>query len=133
MEIWKEVFVGSIPQENYQTQITNGENKGLVLELKSDHSHIVLHFGMVQAVRMLDEGIVQNGLYSDSEVKKFKKDGFKNAIYEVTGGEFAKQIQNITDGYWETLDAKHYVVITQNYNIDIITEWEPEINISLYI
>ena len=40
-----------------------------------------------------------------------------------------KQIQNISDEYWETLDAKHYVVITQNYNIDIITEWEPEINI----
>lgn len=129
METWKEVFVGSIPQENYQTQITNGEDKGLVLELKSNNSHIVLNFGMVQAVRMLDEGIVQKELYSDSEVKKFKKDGFKNIIYEVAGGEFAKQIQNIADGYWGNLDAKHYVVITQNYNIDIITEWEPEINI----
>lgn len=48
---------------------------------------------------------------------------------EGIGGEFAKQIQSISDGYWETLDAKHYVVITKNYNIDIITEWEPEINI----
>lgn len=28
METWKEVFVGSIPQENYQTKITNGEDKG---------------------------------------------------------------------------------------------------------
>ncbi len=129
METWKEVFVGSIPQENYQTQITNGEDKGLVLELKSNNSHIVLNFGMVQAVRMLDEGIVQKELYSDSEVKKFKKDGFKNVIYEVSGGEFTKQIQNIADGYWAVLDAKHYVVITQNYNIDIITEWEPKINI----
>ncbi len=129
METWKEVFVESIPRENYQTQITNGEDKGLVLELKSNNSHIVLNFGMVQAVRMLDEGIVQKELYSDSEVKKFKKDGFKNVIYEVIGGEFTKQIQNIADEYWETLDAKHYVVITRNYNIDIITEWEPEINI----
>ena len=88
-----------------------------------------MNFGVVQAIRMLDEGIVQNELYSYNEVEKFKKDGFKNVIYEVTGGEFAKQIQNISDEYWETLDAKHYVVITQNYNIDIITEWEPEINI----
>lgn len=129
MEKWKEVFVGIIPQGNYQTQITNGEDKGLILELKSEDSHIVLNFGMVQAVRMLDEGVVQKELYADSEVEKFKGNGFKNVIYEITGGEFAKQIQNIADGYWETLDAKHYVIITQNYNIDIITEGRPEINI----
>lgn len=129
MENWKEVFVGIIPQENYQTQIANGEDKGLILELKSNSNHVILNFGVVQAIRMLDEGIVQKELYSYSGLEKLKKDGFKNVIYEVIGGEFAKQIQSISDGYWETLDAKHYVVITQNYNIDIITEWEPKINI----
>lgn len=129
MEKWKEVFAEIIPQGSYETQITNGENKGLILELKSDNSHIVLNFGMVQALRMLDEGVVQKALYSDSEVEKFKRNGFKNVVYEVEDGEFAKQIQNIADGYWETLDAKHYIVITQNFNIDIITEWKPEINI----
>ncbi len=128
MEIWKEVFVGIIPQGNYQTEITNGEDKGLVLKLKNHCHHVVLNFGIVQAVRMLDEGIVQKELYSDSEVEKLRRDGFKNVIYEVAGGEFANQIQNIADGYWEALNVKHYVIITQNYNIDIITEWEPEIN-----
>ena len=129
MEKWKEVFVGVIPQGNYQTQITNGEDKGLILELRSDSNHVVLNFGMVQAIRMLDEGIVQKELYSDSEVEKYKKNAFKNVIYEVSGGEFKKQIQNIADGYWESLNAKHYIIITISYNIDIITEWEPEINI----
>lgn len=129
MEIWNEVFGGIIPHDNYQIQVINGEDKGLILELKSNNNHVILNFGVVQAIRMLDEGIVQTELYSYNEFEKFKKDGFKNVIYEVTGGKFAKQIQNIADDYWETLDAKHYVVITQNYNIDIITEWEPEINI----
>lgn len=130
MEKWKEVFAGIIPQGNYQTQITNGEDKGFILELKSNHNRVVLEFGVVQAVRMLDEGIVQKDQYSDHEIEKFKKDGFKNVIYEVTGGEFAKQIQDISDGYGETLEMKHYIIITQNYNIDIITQWEPEIHIS---
>lgn len=129
METWKEIFVGIIPPGNYQTQITNGEDSGLILELKSNNNHVILNFGMVQAVRMLDEGIVQNELYSDSEIEKFKKDGFKNVIYQVKGGEFAKQIKNVADGFWETLDIKHYVLITQNYNIDIITEWVPEIDV----
>ena len=129
MEKWKEAFVGIVPQGNYQTEITNGEDKGLVIELRNNNNKIVLNFGIIHAVRMLDEGIVQKGLYSDSEVERFKKEGFKNVIYEVVGGEFSKQVENIADGYWETLDAKHYVIITQNYNIDIITEYEPEINI----
>ena len=130
MEKWKEVFVGIIPQGNYQTQITNGEDKGLILELKSEDSHIVLNFGMVQAVRMLDEGIVQSNLYSENEIRKYKDNDFQNIIYEVQDGEFSGQINQISDGYGEALNLKHYVVITQNYNIDIVTEWEPTIEIS---
>ena len=41
-----------------------------------------------------------------------------------------EQINQISDGYGEALNLKHYVVITQNYNIDIATEWEPTIEIS---
>lgn len=69
---------------------------------------------------MFNEGIVQKEVYSDRELDKYKKNGFTNVIYEVIGGEFTKQIQNISDGYWKTLDAKRYVIITMNYNIDII-------------
>lgn len=47
--------------------------------------------------------------------------------YEVQEGEFGKQINKISTGYAEHLNLKHYVVITQNYNIDIVTEWEPAI------
>lgn len=32
----------------------------------------MIKFGIVQAVRMLDEGIVQSNLYSDSDMKKAK-------------------------------------------------------------
>lgn len=129
MEEWKEVFAGMIPAEHYQTKLTNGEDNGLVIELISDSKRIIIRFGIVQAVRMLDEGIVQKELFSDKQVEKYKSNGFKNVIYEVTGGQFAKQIQNISDGYLATLEMKHYVIITMNYNMDIITEYEPEIEL----
>ena len=129
MERWQEVFVGKIPKGTYQMQILNGEKQGLVIELFSKHTHVIIKFGMVQAVRMLDEGIVQSNLYSDAEIKKYKKDNFENVIYEVKDGEFGKQIYEISDGYGELLNLKHYVVISQNYNVDIVTEWEPEIEI----
>ena len=130
MERWKEVFVGTIPKAVYQIQLINGEKQGLTIELSSSQTYIMINFGMVQAVRMLDEGIVQSNLYSENEIQKYKDNDFQNIIYEVQDGEFAEQINQISDGYGEVLNLKHYVVITQNYNIDIVTEWEPTIEIS---
>lgn len=129
MERWKEVFVGKIPKSVYQMQLVNGEKQGLTIELSNRYICVMIKFGMVQAVRMLDEGIVQNNLYSDNEIRKYKNNNFQNIIYEVHDGEFAKQIDRISGGYGKILNLKHYVVITQNYNLDIVTEWDPIIEI----
>ena len=130
MEKWKEVFVGTIPKAVYQVQLINGEKQGLTIKLSSSQTCVMINFGTVQAVRMLDEGIVQSNLYSENEIRKYKDNDFQNIIYEVQDGEFSEQINQISDGYGEVLNLKHYVVITQNYNIDIVTEWEPTIEIS---
>ena len=126
---WQEVFSGKRPKAIYQIQLINGEQYGLTIELLSNQAHIMIKFGMVQAVRMLDEGIVQSNLYSGNEIKRYKDNSFQNVIYEVQGGEFGNQVNDISNGYAEVLKLKHYVVITQNYNIDIVTEWEPTIEI----
>ena len=129
MESWKEVFIGKIPKAIYQLHMINGEEQGLEIELSSANARVLIKFGIVQAVRMLDEGIVQGELYSDAAIKRYKDDNFSNVIYEVQQGEFAGQISEISGGYGETLGLKHYVMITQNYNIDIVTEWEPVIEV----
>ena len=122
--------IGIIPKAVYQVQLINGEKQGLTIKLSSSQTCVMINFGMVQAVRMLDEGIVQSNLYSENEIRKYKDNDFQNIIYEVQDGEFSEQINQISDGYGEALNLKHYVVITQNYNIDIVTEWEPTIEIS---
>lgn len=129
MEIWRSVFPNIIPKDNYQAQLSNGRFQGLVLELKGNCNCVILKFGIVQAIRILDEGIVQNDLYSYSNISNLKNEGFKDIIYEVINGEFGKQIQNISCGYYDALEEKHYVIITNDYNIDVITEWKPEISI----
>ena len=73
MEKWKEVFVGIIPKAVYQVQLINGEKQGLTIKLSSSQTCVMINFGMVQAVRMLDEGIVQSNLYSENEIRKFQK------------------------------------------------------------
>ena len=129
MEQWKEIFINKIPKGVYQLQMSNGEEQGLTIELSKSNLCVRIKFGAVQAVRMLDEGIVQCDLYCDAAIKKYKDDAFSNVIYEVQQGEFAKQINQMSGGYGEALCLRHYVVITQNYNIDIITEWEPTIEV----
>ena len=44
-------------------------------------------------------------------------------------GQFKDEIKSIADGYLDVMDVKHYVIVTMNYNIDIISEGEPEIEI----
>lgn len=127
MEKWEEVFRGTIPKDYYQIKLANGEENGLIIELYSKNNKVKINFGLVKAVRILDEGVVQTGVYSDDEISRFKKKDFENVIYEIIDGEFAKQVKKCSDGYLEVLDIKHYVIITQNYNIDIVTEYIPRI------
>lgn len=101
MEKWKEVFGGIIPKAVYQVQLINGEKQGLTIKLSSSQTCVMINFGMVQAVRMLDEGIVQSNLYSENEIRKYKDNDFRNIIYEVQDGEFSEQINQISDGYGE--------------------------------
>ena len=97
MEKWKEVFVGIIPKAVYQVQLINGEKQGLTIKLSSSQTCVMINFGMVQAVRMLDEGIVQSNLYSENEIRKYKDNDFRNIIYEVQDGEFSEQINQISN------------------------------------
>lgn len=79
---------------------------------------------------MLDEGIVQEGAYSESQNEKYRGEKFKNVIYDVTSGEFQNQIKGFADGYADCLDLKHYIIITPSFNIDVVSEWKPSIEVS---
>ncbi len=129
MEKWKEVLMEVIPIGNYQTRLINGEDNGLIIELYNTQNIVKINFGIVKAIRMLDEGIVQSELYSSAEINKYKDTNFRNVIYEILDGEFENQIHRIAGSYWDIIHPRHYIVITMNYNIDIISEWEPTVEI----
>lgn len=132
MEQWNEIFKGNIPQGNYSVSILAGEEKGLVIKLVDDETVIHLNFGLVQAFRVVEEGFVQTQLYSDKELEKYSSNNFQNVIYELTGGQFSKQIEDISLGYSKIINMRHFLLITQNYNIDILSEDLPEIIIKNY-
>ena len=127
IETWQEVFENKIPKSQYKMELQNGEEKGLVIKLISTRNNVLLNFGVVSAFRMLDEGIALNGLFDDEQINKFRDTGFANVIYQIEEGDFDHFIQQIGGGLYEYLNLKHYVIISENYIVEIITEWEPDI------
>lgn len=109
--------------------LQNGEEKGLEIKLISTEYNVILKFGAVSAFRMLDEGIALNGLFADEQIEKFRVTGFANVIYQIVDGNFDEFIQQIGGGLYEYLNLKHYVIISENYIVEIITEWEPDIQV----
>lgn len=127
MEKWQEVFKNKIPEAQYEILLESGEEKGLIINLISAEYKVQINFGAVTAFRMLDEGIALNNLFNDEQVELLRKTGFPNVIYQLTGGEFDSFIKHIGDNLYEYLELKHFIIISKNYIVEIITEWEPEI------
>ena len=121
-EKWKEVYRGEIPVDTYCAQLENGEENGLVIKLEVHNNLIILDFGCVLAVRMIDEGALLNdGIYDENELNEFGENAYKNVIYEVEGGEFKKQMGEVSgDKEFDRLYT-HYLIVTLNYFIEIIT------------
>ena len=132
MEQWNEIFKGYIPQGNYSVSILSGEEKGLVIKLVDGETVIHLNFGLVQAFRVVEEGLVQTQLYFNKELSNYSSNNFQNVIYELVGEQFDQQMEDMSLGYSKIINMRHFLLITQNYNIDILSEGLPEIIVKNY-
>lgn len=127
IEIWEKVFEGKIPKEKYEMLLQNGEQDGLIITLSSVRHNVFINFGAVSIIRMLDEGIVLNGLFDDKQIEEFRKHGFDNTIYQILDGELDGFVREIGGDLCDCLNFKHYIIISLNFIVEIITEWEPNI------
>ncbi|WP_291584037.1 hypothetical protein [Clostridium sp. UBA6640] len=130
MERWEEIYKNTIPVGKYKTLVKNGEEVGLIIKLEDNEYIVNIDFGIVSAFRMLDEGIALKGIFDENEILKYKKNNFSNTIYKIQDGEFGKFIKRSSNELYDYLDLEHYVIITMNYIIEVISEWEPSIEIS---
>ncbi|MBC1448705.1 hypothetical protein IBB56_09935 [Listeria welshimeri] len=132
MEIWKDTFIKQIPKDEYTIDLNNGEEEGLkiVLNGENDCHKVLLDFGAVSSYRLLDEGIVLNeNLFNQDEVEKYKKDNFQSTIYRIENGEFSKFINDISNDMFDVYSMKHFIIITLNYVIEVVSSFEPTIKI----
>ncbi|MBQ4059973.1 MAG: hypothetical protein IJD40_13755 [Lachnospiraceae bacterium] len=129
MEKWKKIFPGLIPRDNYEVFLKNGEEQGLVIKLLSKDYVVELNFGMVSAMRMIDEGIILNDYFDNKISNEYEKENFSNTIYEVFDGEFDDFIKKTGGDLYDYCKLRHFVIISLNFVIEIMTAYEPVINI----
>ena len=127
MEKWQEYKKGIIVKDDYETSIEFGEENGLIIDLIGKKAKYKIIFGNVFSFRVIEEGYVQTDIYSEDKLEKYRNDGFSNVIYSVIDGKYALDIDKISGGYANAIGYHHYVLVTLNYNIDIVSSGEAEI------
>ena len=132
-EIWHDSFHGQIPKDNYEMQLIQGEQQGLVIHLYGSAHHVTISFGNVQAVNILDEGVQLNDppgvtFVNQSELHRA---GFPDTLYQVENGAYAAYVKAcMSTDLYEAMNLRQYTLVTRNYVVEIICAVEPSITVT---
>ena len=130
MENWKIYREDEIPKDVYIGDISYAEDNNPVIKLENWHNgriinYIKLEFKNMYSVRVFEEGMALNKIFED--IMKFKPDRRKNVIYEVEGGDYAKEVRKIVGRKLIGTKIYQYVIMTENFFFEIVTASEPVI------
>ena len=132
-EFWHDSFHGQIPKENYEMQLLQGEQQGLVIHLYGPHHRVTLDFGIVQAINILDEGIQLHdppGVTFGNQAELLRA-GFPDTLYQVENGAYAAYIKAcMGTNLYEAMNLRQYALVTLNYVVEIICAAEPTITVT---
>lgn len=128
-ETWHEAFPGAIPQDTYTLHLLHGERQGLTVLLEGNSHNVTLTFGNVQAANILDEG-VQLGGPGITNHTQLRSSNFAATLYLVENGCYTAHIKSLmSSDLYEALHLRQYVLVTLNYVVEIVTGFEPTIQV----
>lgn len=134
MEKWIDRFSDMIPYcgHEYYAEVKSGDT-GLFIELeylKDEITTVTIDFDFTDAVQIVEEGYYLNNHFRDPMIEKYKESGFESVIYEIVSGEFGKFLNYNSGGLSKIRKQKHFVIVTLNYVIEIISLNEPVIKVN---
>lgn len=132
-EFWQDCFRDQIPRENYEMQLIQGEQLGLVVHLYGSLHHVTLNFGNVQPVNILEEGVLLNDPPGMTFVNQAElhRAGFPDTLYQVENGAYAAYIKAcMSTDLYEAMNLRQYTLVTRNYAVEIICGAEPTITVA---
>lgn len=126
-ETWREVSINAIPPDIYHLASIKNHDSMTTVSLNSSVRSVEINFHKVFAMRMIDKDAIPDGLYSEDQMKKFRKEHFKNTIYEISDGEFRSSVLDKGRGKAVYMGGKHYIVVSNAEIIEILAEKKPDI------
>ena len=132
-EIWQDCFQDQIPKENYEMQLIQGDQQGLMIHLYGSIHHVTLDFGNVQAINILDEGVQLHDppgvtLANQAELHR---SGFPDTLYRVENGAYAAYLKAcMSTDLYKAMNLRQYNLVTRNHVVEIICAAEPTITVT---
>ena len=127
-EKFNEYNLEKIPKDKYELIRTVQDCEGTVIILEGYKYKLNIKFGFVDALRICDEGRRIKTYNEVKGIEEYRKDFNGIPIYTVSNSKFYKWIVDESIGFYT--DCTHYVVITINDIVDIISSEPPSITIS---
>lgn len=117
----------NLPECDYWVKKVQQDEKGTLIVLDSNQFMVkILFAGFVYAMLTADESGLQKRDYE--WVRKFGKD-LKWGFFKLSNSKFLDFISDQTMGIYDDWDLRHFVVWTQDDSVEIIANYEPEIEI----
>lgn len=127
MEIWTPAFPDIFSEDHYSIELINGDKNGLVITLCGEKEAIRLNFGIITAFQMYEENL-NGGDYDFEELKRVQINHCRERVYEIRDGKFLSIVQNESMDLWDNLtNPKQYIIITENYSVNVICDGKPKI------
>ena len=123
MEKWKEINQDIIPKGEYITDLRYGEDHGLIVTLVNHQFSITLDFGVVVSIQSIDEGVMITPPYADEPFSLYWNKHFDTILYQIENSSYHEYIHQITKTLYKKKELRHYLLVTLNYFINIISIW----------
>lgn len=128
-EKWKEESRGQIPPARYKLHSIDNSVPGPVIlltdEKNPDESLVRISFSEMIALRLFSKEAVPDGLFSEEELEKHRKNRFSNVLYEIEEGQFGRLVREKERGNVRYRSLKQYLIITENQIIEILAKETP--------
>lgn len=123
LERWYEYDDSNIPIDTYEVSEIVQNSEGTIIKLVGKENNIDVIFGFVDSLRITDEGRRIRTYNEVAGIQKYRENFVGNPIYKVEQSKYVEWIEKESAGFCG--DVEHYVIITENDLIDIISTFPP--------
>lgn len=126
-EIWKAFKLDEKLCDSYDVSYIMQNSEGTSIRLIGDLNEIIVRFCFVDSFRVTDEGRRLETYNSVDIIQEYREDFYGNPIFLINNSKYVDWIKKESLGF--CAEISHYVIITRDDVIDIISSEQPKIEI----